>query len=1707
MTDEHDPSEPELEVGALDADDQRALDELDQTLGERAEHAEQEPGESGPAPRTERPRDATGWSSFFPQETIEQSRGFLGQLTPTQPPPPAAVGSGLLDVNSPLSSSEVSGILLMTSTAPPAEATAEVRSPSGGLISSILGQASGAIGDEGALTALRTLPRRAQPDLRDGVGREDAEQVRARIELLLHLAPRSQGAARARLQTAAAELLARRGEHDRAFASYQAARAADPSDRLVLRRLRREQLKRGLWAEAAALFRAEATLAVHARERSLALCAAAELDAASGAPATLDYATGKAALDYPATRAASEADPSSLLAGLLLAQRALSTGNKADTAAALRGSAASVPNGQARALLLVEAGRMLELTANTAGALGCYTQGSAADPNSIGALLGAQRLCTSTGDSSGAALALSTLASICGDARLSAELSRQRGQLLLYVKNDAASAVSALRTASTEPALRALARAAEAAGDVAEQSRALDAWAKMAGGAERGLALVELAALHAKHHQAEAAVEVFKQASAARAPGALLGVVRDALLRTQGDAALLDGFTSQSTENALRATAKLARDPARAAQELEALAKLPNDGTQVTADVLSFDAAAELGNVAHLQAALFRDAARWPKSARVGPLLAALDLAGGAAAPVLSEHWRMLSELAEGQPVVIRYLAARASSPDACAQLWLAEAEAASGEPAAFAFAMAGRYLELAGRQTEAIEVYADALDAVRGHPAGAFGLEVTARNRGDLAALERVHRELASTTESQHERSARRVRLGLLSADSDLEGALHWLELAAEDRPQDAVLDELCIRLSMDQGPALLAERLRNLAALESSPAFARAMKLRAAGACERAGQWEDAIRLYRTLLAQTPEDTLADCALLSALRQGGRLVELATELERRVQLTEEPLMWTPLLEDWAAAEQARGDSGRARMVLETLLERDPQHVSALRSLQRNAMIDRDDVRLASLSLRLFEALEQPGERAAELQLGMRFAELLGTDAAATVLRAEGRVRELWYVLTLEALALRSGDRSRSYEALRTLSQLIREPMERAAYALRAAEVMESAGPELAARELGATLLATPEHPLALEQVARLYKAAGQPRIAADNFERAALAAVSVTRSAPLFYTAGVLFQDELADRDRAIENLFRAAQSDVLFADTFARLRALLGDARRHADLKTLLEIRLAAPIEATLAGQLELERCALARQLGDQASAKQALSAAVRHDPAHARLWQELANMHMHDGEYREAAEALVQLARVADDDEALAEAFFRLGMLYDQELPDPRRAEIALTRVVALTPDDPRPAERLAMLFRRQGKHDQALRTLNHLIENAPGASTREEYVVLRALTLDEMGQHQSAEQALDEARRLAPASMRVLRAQNTLYERQGDKTALNLHLQRSCHALRAAIELDPGELSHWLGLCELLHARGRPDGVALVANMARALGLEHAELPEVALQGLGREGVRDAVQRRLWVRGPLDPLRVLMRDQSSAIARCLPFDRPVQAATPGRAQHVVDAVVQLFGLSELRLVTSDQPQCLPCLDEPLTVCVGRTAFLEASDAERFFLLTRAVSVAKLGCTLLVRSVPERVLLVLHALWTVTDPTHTAAVLDAHEQTRVTRELSAAILPAGRPKVASLIAELMGHDDVNPRRLAAGAFDFGSRVALMVTGNVDAALQALLRLRGRPPGELSLAEKLDLCRADSSLRALLSFAISEVYLEARRELGAPAAQDTD
>jgi len=321
------------------------------------------------------------------------------------------------------------------------------------------------------------------------------------------------------------------------------------------------------------------------------------------------------------------------------------------------------------------------------------------------------------------------------------------------------------------------------------------------------------------------------------------------------------------------------------------------------------------------------------------------------------------------------------------------------------------------------------------------------------------------------------------------------------------------------------------------------------------------------------------------------------------------------------------------------------------------------------------------------------------------------------------------------------------------------------------------------------------------------------------------------------------------------------------------------------------------------------------------------------------------------------------------------------------------------------------------------------------------------------------------------------------------------LLRGCNALRAAIETDPAELSHWRGLHELLCERGELDAARAIAHAACAVGHADAELPATVPAGLGAQAFSASLLGQVAPQGAVRAIAQLLRALTSQLDPQLPFEHAHEPILASAAREYAPSVTPALGLGELQLSRCVASLCLPLSAAPLHICVGRAWLDAASENERSFALLRAMAMAKLDLQLLVRCAPDRFGLVLNALWSIADRTHVVAVPDATEQARVAQQLAESLDAREHARVKQLVDAVVEHEDLDPRRLQGAALEYGTRVALCVTGDVWAGLNSLLRLRGKPSAQLDPRERIELCRTDPALRALLSFSISEPYVAAR------------
>jgi tetratricopeptide (TPR) repeat protein len=541
--------------------------------------------------------------------------------------------------------------------------------------------------------------------------------------------------------------------------------------------------------------------------------------------------------------------------------------------------------------------------------------------------------------------------------------------------------------------------------------------------------------------------------------------------------------------------------------------------------------------------------------------------------------------------------------------------------------------------------------------------------------------------------------------------------------------------------------------------------------------------------------------------------------------------------------------------------------------------------------------------------------------------------------------------------------------------------------------------------------------------------------------------------------------------------------------------------LDARLALAHEPRLGAQLHLERYRLLLERALLPAAEQALQAALRCDPGSSEVLFALAELQTRTAAYQQAAatwEQLIQSLDEASDHKAVADAYERLGTLQRDHLSDPGAAERSFQRGLTLVPDHAELLHALARLYRSQERPREALETLDRLLALEPVGFDREQLIIQQAELRERLGDHAGAIEALDTAERLTPASLPLLRAHAQLLERTGAKDTREAVLLRGCNTLRNLIELDPGEIKHWLGLHELLRARGASDGAALVAHAANAVGLKHPDLPDSLPRGLGNQALSPAVLEQLAPRGALPAVAELLRELEPVLSQHLPFEHEHKRMLASLARDHAPAITPELGLGELQISRCDASLCLPLSAAPLHVCIGSSFFDKASDTERTFALLRAMVLAKLHLSLLARATPERLGLVLNALWSVVERTHMVVVLDADEQNRVAAALSESIAPGDRAHVKQLVDAVMEHEDINPRRLKNVALDYGARVALCVTADLWSGLSGLLWMRGRLANAIDVRERLELCRTDPALRSLLSFAISEPYLQARRSV---------
>ena len=178
------------------------------------------------------------------------------------------------------------------------------------------------------------------------------------------------------------------------------------------------------------------------------------------------------------------------------------------------------------------------------------------------------------------------------------------------------------------------------------------------------------------------------------------------------------------------------------------------------------------------------------------------------------------------------------------------------------------------------------------------------------------------------------------------------------------------------------------------------------------------------------------------------------------------------------------------------------------------------------------------------------------------------------------------------------------------------------------------------------------------------------------------------------------------------------FEQLRSLLEEGEDAPGLADALAARVAVasnPFEVT---SLRLARAdLLASKLADRAGARAELDAILQKQPEHPRALARLADLLWDDGAWDEAGEVYLRRTLVEREPARLREIFLRLGHIYRERVPDPRRAVTAFERVRTIEPDNRDALHALSDLYLAEGDAKQALPVTERLAATEPDPQQR------------------------------------------------------------------------------------------------------------------------------------------------------------------------------------------------------------------------------------------------------------------------------------------------------------------------------------------------------------------------------------------------------
>ncbi|MBM4364357.1 MAG: hypothetical protein FJ104_16890, partial [Deltaproteobacteria bacterium] len=515
-------------------------------------------------------------------------------------------------------------------------------------------------------------------------------------------------------------------------------------------------------------------------------------------------------------------------------------------------------------------------------------------------------------------------------------------------------------------------------------------------------------------------------------------------------------------------------------------------------------------------------------------------------------------------------------------------------------------------------------------------------------------------------------------------------------------------------------------------------------------------------------------------------------------------------------------------------------------------------------------------------------------------------------------------------------------------------------------------------------------------------------------------------------------------------------------------------------------------------------ERRAALAALGAALEAAPDHLEALESYANLAEEEGEHARAEDALLRLSRALTDADAQAATYRRLATLYAGPLDNLRRADVCFREVLRRKPDDDAAEEALIDVRVRLRDLAPAVELQSARIERATTPERQRDLTLGLARVHELAGDDQKAAlSVLEKARKAWPHDPLVLRATAELLRRAGDTPALTVLLDRSAAEARRALAHGRFEVHFFAILSVVAEIRGDARSAALTTAVLDSIECR----PSGRVAGAGTAAL-DPTLDDLIAPDLLSPaLRGLLTALPGVLDGAFPVDLrslraiplPLERARQGEEARALAEAAGLRGLEVLESTTLGVT-VVPASSAPPRLVVGTELLTHPDAGVRQAALARAVKILATHGAALSRLAPIELGPAIGALLAILAPSHQPQGVDAARLADARRRLEPAIGPGKIDQLGTAALEVAGTLGNRTSQLGQALGQWGTRVALLATGNPDSCLRAVAAALDQPEGPPAVAaDRLKWVLRHPEARDLGVFATSEAVTAASERLG--------